>query len=145
MDQTQKIRNEIQKEIDDSLEATRTQDIDEYMKRMPVGALIYDESGEITTREKQREYILRDWAIIDTTLNINCQIDSLQVFADSAIVYTSQRWERMMFHRDGINKDTVITTQIHKELWKKGINRWENYQIEELGGQIFINGKRYFE
>ena len=93
--------------------------------------------------KKQREFVLRDWAIVDTTLNNTYNLDSITVFKDSVVAYTFQKWERIMFQRDGITKDNVLTTQSHKEVWKKRLHLWMNYSVEELGGEIFINGKKY--
>jgi hypothetical protein len=138
------VRLEIQKNIDEGLKATRSKDIEGYMKRLPKELVIYDESGEIISREKQREYVLRDWAIIDTTLAIRMDIDSIHFLKrDSLHVFTSQRWERMMFQRDGITRDTVLTTQRHRETWKKVNHEWFEFYVEELGGKIFINGEAY--
>ncbi|MBG6129013.1 ketosteroid isomerase-like protein [Aquimarina sp. EL_43] len=138
------IRKIIQRNIDKGIEATRTKDIEAYMSQLPEDLVIYDESGEIISRDKQKEYALRDWAIIDTTLSIKMEIDSIQFLKkDSILVFTSQRWKRMMFQRDGITTDTVLTTQKHKETWRRTKKDWFGYEIEELGGEIFINGKKY--
>jgi hypothetical protein len=134
----------IQKELDEGAEATRTENIDRYMSQFPDDFIIYDESGEVISKEKQREYALRDWDIIDTTLHIKVVVDSIQYpAADSVIVFTSQRWERMMFQRDGVTTDTVLTTQRHRETWKKSAKGWFSYEVEELGGKVFINGEEY--
>lgn len=142
--QKELITDEIQDLINDGIEATRTKDIERYMSRMPEDLVIYDESGEVISREQQRAYALRDWAIIDTTLNIWMNIDSIQFHSsDSLHVFTSQRWERIMFRRDGVTTDTVITTQGHREIWKKNEKGWFGYDILELGGRIWINGEPY--
>ncbi|MDO1502312.1 hypothetical protein Q2T40_19430 [Winogradskyella maritima] len=144
LDEKQSIENLIQNEINTMIEAVNKKDIKTYMEKMPLDFIIYDENGEIITREKQRERALRDWSIIKKTLNNQMNIDSIDYTSrDSLYVYTSQRWERLMFQRDGITTDTVLTTQKHKELWKKGKLGWIGYDIEELGGNIFINGKKY--
>ena len=62
------IRKVIKKELEKGVEATRIKYIDLYMGQMPDDFVIFDESGEIITREKQKENTLRDWKIIDTTL-----------------------------------------------------------------------------
>lgn len=139
------VREEIQRQLDKCVKAVETKDIELYMDLIPEDFVIYDESGEAISREKQREYTLRDWSIIDRTLNNRYVIDSLNIRGDSAIVYTSQRWERLMFQRDGMTKDTVLTTQNHIETWKKTNKGWLNFDIKELGGQIFINGEEYKE
>ena len=114
------------------------------MRKMPVNFIVYDQNGERISRDKQKEYALRDWSIIDSTLNNSMTIDSIDFrIRDSIIVYTSQKWERLMFQRDGITLDTVLTTQKHKELWKNKNQNWIGYNVEELGGEIFINGIKY--
>ena len=137
------IKDEIQNQLDKCVKSVETKDIELYMDLIPDDFVIYDESGEIISRDKQREYTLRDWSIIDRTLSNQYISDSIKVTGDSAIVYTSQRWERLMFQRDGKTKDTVLTTQKHKEKWKKTKKGWLNYDVKELGGQVFINGKEY--
>lgn len=138
------IKTQIQKEIDTLIIAVNTKNIDLYMKKMPSDFVIYDENGTLISREQQREFALRDWSIIDTTLNNSMVIDSIDfVSLDSIYVYTFQKWERLMFRRDGITLDTVLTTQKHRELWKKRDSNWIGYDVEELGGEIFINGKKY--
>ena len=138
------IESLIQEEINIMILAVNNKDIDTYMKKIPEDFVIYDNSGEIITREKQKEYTLRDWSIIDNTLNNEMKIDSIEfVSHDSIYVYTSQKWQRMMYRPDGINKDTILTTQLHKELWKNKKNEWIGYDVEELGGETYINGKLY--
>ncbi|MFD2564359.1 hypothetical protein [Aquimarina rubra] len=138
------ITDQIQKEIDTLILAVSTKNIDLYMKKMPQDFVIYDENGSQISREQQREFALRDWSIIDTTLNNAMIIDSIDFASiDSIYVYTFQKWERLMFQRDGITLDTVLTTQKHRELWKKRDAEWIGYDVEEIGGEIFINGKKY--
>lgn len=137
------IRAEIQNQLDKCIKAVETKDIELYMDLIPEDFIIYDESGEIISREKQKEYTLRDWSIIDRTLSNKYIADSIKINGDSAIVFTSQRWERLMFQRDGKATDTVLTTQKHIETWKRTKKGWLNYDVKELGGQVFINGKEY--
>jgi hypothetical protein len=134
----------IQKKIDTLILAVSTKNIELYMKKMPKDFVIYDENGYQISREQQKQYALRDWSIIDSTLNNSMTIDSINFSSrDSIFVYTSQKWERLMFQRDGITIDTVLTTQKHKELWKIKGQNWIGYNVEELGGEIFINGEKY--
>jgi hypothetical protein len=113
------------------------------MDQIPVGLVIRDESGEIITRQQQRENTLRDWAIIERTRAIQVAIDSITVHGDSATVLTSQRWERLMYERDGKTLDTVITTQRHREIWRATPRGWRSFEIEELGGTVEVNGRSY--
>jgi Domain of unknown function (DUF4440) len=137
------VKNEIQMQLNNCAKAVETKDIELYMESIPEDFVIHDESGEIISREKQKEYTLRDWSIIDRTLSNKYTADSIKLYGDSAVVFTSQRWERLMFQRDGKTTDTVLTTQLHQETWKKTKKGWLNYDVKELGGQVFINGKEY--
>lgn len=138
------IESEIKKEIDKGIEATRSKNIDAYMSQLPNDLNLKDENGNLISRQQQRANTLRDWAIIDTTLNIEMKIDSIRFLRrDSIIVFTSQSWKRMMFQRGGVKTDTILTTHEHRETWIKNDNGWFGYYIEELGGTIFINGEEY--
>jgi hypothetical protein len=139
------IKMEIQKRLNKCVEAVKTKNINLYMDLIPDDFILKDQSGEIISREKQKEYTLRDWSIIDTTLNNRFVVDSIKTFGDSVIAYTYQNWERLMFRQDGKTKDTIRTTQKHIETWKKTKKGWLNYEVQEFGGQIFINGKLYKE
>ncbi|WP_289644220.1 hypothetical protein [Maribacter aestuarii] len=139
----QQVQKDIQKLLDQCVLAVTTKDIDLYMQGIPDDFVIKDENGNYITKKMQREYALRDWAIIDTTLSNNYVVDSLRVYGDSAMVFTSQKWKRIMFQKDGVTTDTVLTAQTHREVWKKRKSVWINYKIDELGGDIFVNGQKY--
>ena len=138
------IRREIEAQIARGVAATRDEDIEAYMEGLPEDLVIYDERGEVISREQQRAYALRDWAVISRTLDIEVVLDSLAVAAGSlATVYTSQRWERLMLRPDGSGEDTVLTTQRHRETWRPTPRGWRLYEVDELGGRVWINGEPY--
>jgi len=139
------IKAAIQHELDKCVEAVNSKNITLYMSLIPTDFELTNENGEIITREEQQAFILRDWSIIDTTLHNIYVVDSIDVYTDSVIAFTSQKWERLMFQRDGVTKDTVITTQLHRETWRYKPTGWMNYGIIELGGEIYINGELYIE
>lgn len=139
------VKQDIQDQLDKCVRAVNSKDIELYMDLIPDDFIIYDQSGEVISREKQKAYTLRDWSIIDRTLNNEYVADSIRVNGDSAIVFTSQRWERLMYQKDGKTLDTVLTTQGHIETWRKTKLGWLSYDIKELGGKILINGKEYRE
>lgn len=136
-------RAEIEAAITRGVEATRAQDIDAYMAEIPADVVVRDESGEVITRERQRANTLRDWGVISKTLSIRVTIERFELDDSVATVWTSQRWERLMLRRDGVTTDTVLTTQRHKETWRRTPRGWLAYEIEELGGEVFVNGERY--
>jgi hypothetical protein len=61
------------------------------------------------------------------------------------VVYTAQRWDRLMLQRDGTTRDTVVTTQRHREVWRKMPDRWRRTEVKELGGTVEVNGKPFTE
>ena len=144
-DTASSVRREIESTIARSVEATRSQDIDAYMALVPDGATIRGDSGETISRDQLRSNILRDWSIIPKTLSLSVSIESVAVHGDSATVVTSQRWERLMLERDGRTTDTVLTTQRHEETWRKTPEGWRAFDVKELGGEVFVNGKPYQE
>ncbi len=139
------IQEEIEAVIQQGVEATRNEDIDLYMKGIPDDFHVEEDDGSITTKEQMRKNALRDWAVIDETLNLTITITKLEINAacDQAIVFTDQRWERVMRRPDDSGTDVILTTQKHRELWRKTTEGWLNEDIEELGGEIFVNGEPY--
>ena len=137
------VKAQIQASLDRTSRATISEDIDVYMAELPPDFSIADTSGEIITRSKQREYVLRDWTVIEKTLSLTHAIEYLEIYGTTASVITSQRWERLMQRPDKSGTDTILTTQRHRETWKFVNGRWYGYEIVELGGEIFVNGKRY--
>ena len=137
------VRAAIQSQIDRCVEATRVKDIDAYMDCISSDWELKSESGAASSRDELRANALRDWSIIPRTLAIQTKVDSMEVHGLEATVYTSQRWERLMLERDGKTVDTVLTTQKHRETWRKTDRGWVGYKVVELGGEVWVNGKPY--
>jgi hypothetical protein len=137
---------EIQKALDESVEATRVKDIDRYMQSIPVDMAMHGkESGKAMSREDVRRDVLQQWSIIKDTVFLINRIDQIDIRGDTAAVWTSQRWERNMYERDGKTIDYVVTTQKHREEWRRVNGHWKPHEIQELGGEIFIDGQPYHE
>lgn len=139
------IRAAINAEIQQGARATIEEDIDAYMDGVPDDYRVIEDDGSVTDKAALREHALRSWAIIDGTIDLSITLDSIDVAPDcnEATVMTSQSWERVMRRRDDSGSDTVLTTQKHQERWRLKDGRWYNYEIKELGGEIFINGEPY--
>lgn len=140
---TDAVRRDIQASLDRTTRATFEQDIDAYMAELPPDFRIHDESGEVVSRARQREGVLRDWAVIPRTLQLVQRVESVRLHDGIATVLTSQRWEREMLRPDRSGIDVVLTTQRHRETWKPQAGRWYGYDVEELGGEIFVNGEPF--
>ena len=135
----------IQAHIDASLAAAQAKDIDRYMSLIPKDWTLRDEKGATVSRDDLRRNVLEQWSIIDKTISLSEQIDRLEVRKNDATVWTSQRWGRLMHERTGPALDNVVTTQQHQEYWRFVRGQWWCYEIKELGGEIFVNGKPYHE
>lgn len=143
---TSSVRASIEAEIARSLDATRRQDIDAFMSGFAPDFEIVAPGGggDRVTLADLRTNMLRDWAIIPATRALTMRVDSIAPAArDSAVVYTDQRWDRLMLERDGVTRDTVVTTQKHRELWRRTPDGWRRARVTELGGTVVVNGKPY--
>ena len=138
------VRLSIQAEIDRSLDATRRKDIETFIDGFAPDFQIITPTGSRITRDTLRTYALRDWSIIPATRDLWMRIDSVgAVGGDTAVVFTAQRWDRLMLQRDGVTLDTVVTTQKHREVWRMASGRWRRAQVKELGGTVEVNGKPF--
>ena len=138
------VRSEIEAQIALSIDATRRQDIDAFMAGFAPELAVVASDGDQGSLADLRANTLRDWAIIPRTRDIWMRIDSLgPVGPDTAVVYTDQRWDRLMLERDGVTRDTVVTTQKHRELWRLTTAGWRRGRVTELGGTVVVNGKPY--
>jgi hypothetical protein len=142
---TAAVKKLIQAQIDESVEGTRTKNIDLYMSVIPEDWVVHDEKGGTVSRGGLRREALEQWAIIEKTISIWRHVDRLEVHENNATVWTSQRWERLMHQRTGPALDHVVTTQQHEEHWRLVRGKWWCYDVKELGGEIFVNGKPYKE
>jgi len=140
--------NQVRADIDGVLAETgraiREKDIDAYMALIPEESIIDETSGDRTDRAQLRANVLRDWTVIPETLALENTITSLTLSGcDEAVVMTDQRWERTMLRPDRSGTDVILTTQRHRETWRRTAAGWRAFEIEELGGEVFVNGERY--
>jgi hypothetical protein len=59
----------------------------------------------------------------------------------SACASNSTRTDRP--ERDGVTRDTVVTTQKHREVWRRTKSGWRLSRVKELGGTVMVNGKPF--
>lgn len=138
------VQSAIQAEIERSLDATRRKDINTFIDGFLPDFLVITPGGSRITRDTLRANTLRDWSIISATRDLWMRIDSVgPVGSDTAVVYTAQRWDRLMLERDGVTRDTVVTTQKHREVWRMTAGRWRRAEVKELGGAVEVNGKPF--
>ncbi|MCX7359189.1 MAG: hypothetical protein NT015_13725 [Alphaproteobacteria bacterium] len=125
--------------------ATIAEDIEAYMSYVPETSVIDDTSGEVIDRDRLREYVLRDWGVITETKSLEQGVESVTMNGcESAELIVNQRWERVMTRPNGAEgTDLILTTQRHRETWRHTEQGWRGFEVEELGGDIFVNGERY--
>lgn len=125
--------------------ATFAEDIEAYMALVPEESVIDDTSGEMIDRDELRANVMRDWAVITETVVLEQGVESVTLNGcESAELIVNQRWERMMMRPNGVEgTDRILTTQRHRETWRHTAQGWRGYEVEELGGDIFVNGERY--
>ena len=107
--------------------------------------LASQEPGKHVDRAAFRANILRDWSIIARFYEVEqwvTSVDSLE--GDTAVIHTNQFYHRTFTKPNGAEgEDDVVTTQRHKETWRKRASGWKLARVEELGGAIYVNGKPY--
>lgn len=135
-------------QIDAGIEATRNKDIDAYMAQIPDDITMYDADGNPMTLLRIREQVLASWANIERTRNIDAVVDSLFVSGDSAAVYTTQTWDRLVIRPDttlpsGQAVDTIITMSQKREMWRRTPSGWKAFHVVDLGGTTNINGSMF--
>ena len=138
-----RVRRAIGAVIAQRVQATRARDIDAFLATVPSDIVLQDESGARMTLGQLRTNILREWSVIKATRSLAEDIDSLALAGDTATVFTTQRWDRLMLERDGATIDTVVTTEHHREIWRRTPAGWRAYSVVELGGTVTVNGKPY--
>lgn len=129
-------------EIQHGIEATREQDVEAYMSRVPDDYYHIEEDGTRVDRQGLREMQTRAWSIIPRTNRLAIDVTRLELSCDgsSATVWTNQLWDRQMIGRDGTTEFNIVTTQSHRETWRETGDGWRNYAIDELGGTLSIDG-----
>lgn len=139
------VRRDAEAVLAATMRATVAKDIEAYMALAPDSLVIYDTSGEIVDRDTLRANVLRDWAVIPETLALEQGVESVTMNAcESAELLVNQRWERTMLRPNGVaGTDRILTTQRHRETWRHTPEGWRGFEVEELGGDIFVNGERY--
>jgi hypothetical protein len=103
------------------------------------------DKDRVISKDTLKKDILRDWSIIKQFHEVVGWIDSFYLASpDSAIVFTNQFFHRSFKKPNDLpGEDDIISTQKHREIWVKRKTGWKQTRIKELGGFIYVNGKRY--
>jgi hypothetical protein len=144
-----RVRAEIEAVIAQAMQANRAKDIDGFMATFD-DEFILDSNeqadrGRTIDRSALSADILRDWSITVRFYEVEQWITAIEsVTNDTAVIETNQLYHRTFSKPDGSpGEDDVMTTQRHRETWKKRADGWKLARVEELGGAIYVNGRPY--
>ncbi len=134
------LRWQIESEILRVHEAIRAEDIGDYMEVVPPdlelrgGAMAAD-------RQQVREEVLRGWEGVQQTHLIEATVERLERRRDGAVdVWYAQRWDRTQVMEDGA-PHRVLSERRYRETWRRRGVRWFRYEIEDLGGRVWVDGR----
>ena len=132
--------------INAGIDATRNKDIEAYMAQIPEGLNLHDAGGAPVTRDEIRNQVITAWEYIQETRYIDVVVDTIVVSGDSAVVHTTQTWDRLVMRPDTVTVDslavidTVLSMTRQRELWRRTQDGWRAFEIVSLGGTTRING-----
>lgn len=132
--------------INAAIDATRNKDIEAYMLQIPEGLNLHDAGGAPVTRDDIRNQVLAAWDYIQETRYIDVVVDTIVVSGDSAVVHTTQTWDRLVIRPDSVTADslaiidTVLSMTRQREIWRRTGEGWRAFEIFSLGGTTRING-----
>jgi ketosteroid isomerase-like protein len=133
-------REAIRQQIGAAIDATRTKDIEAYMAQIPEDIVLHDPDGNPMSRDQVREQVLAAWAQIQETRYIGADVDTIVVSGDSAVVHTTQTWDRLVLRPDTAVVDTVLSMTRQREFWRRTPEGWRAYEVRNLGGTTRVNG-----
>jgi ketosteroid isomerase-like protein len=132
-------RAAIRSEIDKGVSALRREDIDAYLDQIAEENLPPDSSATVIALAKIRASILVQWGATQTR-RISVTLDSVDVLGDSAYVFSTLHWDRILDGMGG-RKDTVITDLKHKEIWRNTRKGWRSVRVLSTEGTSSVNGR----
>jgi len=127
-----------------SAAAIETKNIDAFMATFPSDCEVRVGSV-IVSPEKLRADTLREWSSVTKTLSISDAIGDFSVDSDIVVMIITHSWERRERWWRAKDKpiDTVLTVEKQREAWRRCPTGWCRYDVQELGGETFINGEPY--
>jgi hypothetical protein len=114
-------RRQIAARIDHTVEATKRLDVDALARGG--GARRRADGSEMSLAEA-RDAVAGQLAGVERTISLVVRLDSLRLVSDSAaLVYTMQRWERMLVASDG-TRHRALTQNWLEQRWALGADGW---------------------
>ncbi|HKS05017.1 MAG TPA: hypothetical protein VJR92_01780 [Gemmatimonadaceae bacterium] len=121
-------------------EATRTKNIDGYMAQIPPDLDLHGPNNAVMTREALRAQVLKAWESIRATRALEANVTSVILHRDSATVFLTQKWDRLVIRPDSKAVDTIITESARRETWRKTGGIWRSYEGVTTQSRTTVNG-----
>jgi hypothetical protein len=126
-------------EVKKGVTAVKSKDIEGFLDQIAPEVLPPDSIAAAMTLETYRRATLAQWQGTETR-SMNVTVDSVTPMGDSAIVFTTLHWDRLVAAMGG-HKDTVISDVTHRELWRNTPKGWRTIRVLSLDGQNNVNGR----
>ena len=106
----------------------------DFVLKRPDGATV---TCQQITAERQAKF-----ARIKAINYLLIEIGNIEVMGDEAVVFTTQRFSRVVPDESGRDRTIVTDGTVHKEFWKRTEKGWESKGFEEVKqGAVTIDGR----
>jgi len=133
-------RAAIQARIAERVEATIRKDADALLRDAePVWSAA---DGRPIARSEMADILRREWATVERTIELTVRVDSLRlVHADSADVFTSQHWQRILRGEHGA-RHQVRTSAWMEQRWARRAGEWRGVGAPRVlrEGPVLVDG-----
>jgi hypothetical protein len=127
----QAVRRAIAMRYEHQAAAYARRDIDAFLDNLEPDFRGEPLRGPASDKATVAEAVRARMASVDSS-EIQVVIDSLSVRGDTAEVYNTQRFSRLVRGNDGVAR-RVVTTQRHFERWRRTPRGWRIFFLRELG------------
>ena len=132
-------------ELNAGIEATRMKNVDGYLDQIPDEVLVRGPDGRPLSRDSIRAQVTRAWASIERTRDVSVTLDLFVFHGDSATVYTTQHWDRLVFGAERGHLDTVVSDTKQREIWRRTAKGWRSFSATPINRSTTVNGKHLIE
>ena len=129
---TAAVRQQLEMRYAHQADAYRRRDADAFLENLEPDFTAIPLRGQPMSKAQAAPAIRRRIETVESP-RITVVIDSLQVSGDTATVYNTQRFLRVVRDSAGVAYD-VSSTQLHVERWRRTPRGWRIFYLRELGG-----------
>jgi hypothetical protein len=98
-------------------------------------------NGQRLSRDESDAYIRKAFTVVQGTISLSFDIDSLEVSGDTAVALIHQHWVR---RQEMAGQLRMVDTQAHQhETWVNTPEGWQLFRIDDIRpGPWFVDGKQ---